>query len=130
MRTGESIQALISKAMEARENAYAPYSQFKVGAALMTREGKIYTGCNVENSSYGLTVCAERVAFFKAISEGEREFDSLAIYAGDGGYTSPCGACRQVLFQFGGHIEVYMVKSRQDYKVLKAAELLPAPFNF
>lgn len=93
-----NLNKLLERAREVRERAYAPYSRYHVGAALLSTSGKIYTGCNVENASYGLTVCAERNAIFKAISEGEREFVALAVVTANGG--SPCGACRQVIFEF------------------------------
>ncbi len=93
-----NLNKLLERAREVRERAYAPYSRYHVGAALLSTSGKMYTGCNVENASYGLTVCAERNAIFKAISEGEREFVALAVVTANGG--SPCGACRQVIFEF------------------------------
>ncbi len=92
------LDRLLARARDVRERAYAPYSNYRVGAAVLTPLGKIYTGCNVENASYGLTVCAERNAIFKAISEGEREFVAVAVVTANGG--SPCGACRQVLYEF------------------------------
>lgn len=93
-----NLNKLLSSAQAVRERAYAPYSKYKVGAAIVSASGKVYTGCNVENASYGLTVCAERNAIFKAVSEGEREFVALAVVTANGG--SPCGACRQVIFEF------------------------------
>src|SRR4051794_33319409 len=93
-----NLNRLLRRALQVRERAYAPYSGYQVGAAIMSATGKIYTGCNVENASYGLTVCAERNAIFKAISEGEREFVAIAVVTANGG--SPCGACRQVIFEF------------------------------
>ncbi len=93
-----NFKILLQRAQQVRERAYAPYSKYHVGAALLSTSGKIYTGCNVENASYGLTVCAERNAIFKAVSEGEREFVALAVVTANGG--SPCGACRQVIFEF------------------------------
>ena len=93
-----NLNKLLQRAQQVRERAYAPYSKYHVGAALLSTSGKIYTGCNVENASYGLTVCAERNAIFKAVSEGEREFVALAVVTANGG--SPCGACRQVIFEF------------------------------
>lgn len=98
---------LIERAVEARKLAYAPYSKFAVGAALLSADGRIFTGCNVENASYGLTMCAERVALFKAVSEGVREFQAIAIACGDGA-CAPCGACRQVLYEFAPEILVIM----------------------
>jgi cytidine deaminase len=120
---------LIEKAAQARENALAAYSGFKVGAALKTRGGRIYTGCNIENVSYGLTVCAERVALWKALSEGERAFSEMAIVTEADVLTSPCGACRQVLWEFCGDIRIYLhsLKGREEQHQL--AELLPLPFD-
>ncbi len=97
-------QELMNKAAEARDFAYAPYSQFRVGAALLAKNGKVYTGCNIENASYSPTVCAERTAFFKAVSEGVRDFEAIAIVGGKGGeiapFCAPCGVCRQVMAEF------------------------------
>lgn len=121
-------EKLIGIASEARKNAYAPYSRFSVGAALLTAGGKVYTGCNIENASYGLTVCAERVALFKAVSEGEQKFEAIAIHADTKNYCTPCGACRQVLMEFGGEALVYMANSQGQYKKMTVAELLPAAF--
>lgn len=120
---------LLEAAIQAREKAYAPYSKFKVGAALLTRGGRCYTGCNVENVSYGLTCCAERVALYKAVSEGEREFEAIAITADTEEYCSPCGACRQVLAEFGSDLKVIMGNRRGEYRQMTVAELLPAAFN-
>lgn len=126
---------LIEKALAARENAYAPYSRFKVGAALLTESGKIYTGCNIENAAYSATNCAERTAFFKAISEGENSFKAIAIAAGreDGetGYFTPCGVCRQVMAEFCGenNFEIIAAKSADEYKVYTLGQLLPDSFN-
>ncbi|MEK7241673.1 MAG: cytidine deaminase, partial [Planctomycetota bacterium] len=98
------MKELIKKAIEAREKSYSPYSHFKVGAALKTTSGKVYAGTNVENASYGLTVCAERVAVYKAVSEGEREFEALAVFTEADELTPPCGACRQVLWEFSKNL--------------------------
>ena len=100
------IEKLIGAATAAREKAYAPYSNFRVGAAILTKEGRYYTGCNIENASYGLTCCAERVALFKAVSNRERTFEAIAVTAGTSEFCSPCGACRQVLAEFGTNIKV------------------------
>lgn len=123
------FEKLINAAMAARERAYAPYSGFKVGAAILTREGRYYTGCNVENASYGLSCCAERVALFKAVSGGERDFLAIAVTAGTADFCPPCGACRQALAEFGGHIGVYMANARGEYRLKTVAELLPEAFG-
>ncbi|MCL6639113.1 MAG: cytidine deaminase [Firmicutes bacterium] len=123
------VEKLINAALAARERAYAPYSGFKVGAAILTRDGRYYTGCNIENASYGLTCCAERVALFKAVSNGEKEFAAIAVAAGTEEFCSPCGACRQVLAEFGGQIKVYMAGARGQYRVKTVAELLPDAFG-
>jgi cytidine deaminase len=118
---------LIAKAMKARKKAYAPYSHFTVGAALLARSGRVYTGCNVENASYGLSVCAERVAVFKAVSEGEREFEAIAVVTEKG--VTPCGACRQVLMEFGNDVEVIVADEAGVYRVFTLRELLPEAFT-
>jgi len=123
------VEKLINAAMAARERAYAPYSKYKVGAAILTRDGRYYTGCNIENASYSLTCCAERVALFKAVSGGERHFVAIAVTAGTEEYCVPCGACRQALVEFGGEIKVFMANKEGAYKVSTVAELLPAAFK-
>lgn len=123
------VEKLINAAAAARERAYAPYSKFRVGAAILTKEGRYYTGCNIENVSYGLTCCAERVALFKAVSNGERDFEAIAVTAGTDDYCTPCGACRQVLAEFGGKMKVFMVNGRGEYHVQTVNELLPAAFD-
>jgi cytidine deaminase len=120
---------LVQAALAAREKAYAPYSGFRVGAALLTGTGRIYDGCNIENSSYGLSCCAERVALFKAVSEGDRDFLALAVASGSGDHCPPCGACRQVLAEFGDQIKVYMCNNKGEYKVDTVAGLLPGKFG-
>ncbi|MFA7467586.1 MAG: cytidine deaminase [Desulfotomaculaceae bacterium] len=122
-------EELVQRALKAREKAYAPYSHFKVGAAILSTDGEVFTGCNVENASYGLTVCAERVALFKAVTMGRRSFSAIAIAAGTNDYCSPCGACRQVLAEFGGSTKVYMANYKGEYREMTVAELLPAAFN-
>lgn len=122
-------QGLVDKALIARQNAYAPYSKFAVGAALLTSDGEVFTGCNIENSSFGLTVCAERVALFTAIAQGKRSFDMLAVVADTEDYCSPCGACRQVLAEFGGNIRVLLANRHGDFRETTVAELLPAAFS-
>src|SRR4051812_7848838 len=104
----DTLEALIEAARRARLNAHAPFSRFRVGAALATADGKIVTGCNVENATYGLTVCAERVAVLKAISDGERRFTRIAVVADTAEPAPPCGACRQILWEFGGDLEVVL----------------------
>src|SRR6266581_4600423 len=120
---------LTSKAAAARENAVATYSGFKVGAALETKDGRVYTGCNIENVSYGLTVCAERVALWKALSEGAREFRRIAIVTDGGAVSSPCGACRQLLWEYCGDITVHLHSLKGSSKQYQMAELLPYPFD-
>lgn len=122
-------EKLVQLALQARQQAYAPYSKFAVGAALLTGDGEVFTGCNVENASYGLTVCAERVALFKAVSAGRRSFRAIAIAAGTDDYCSPCGACRQVLAEFGGDTVVYMANRNGAYRAMTVAQLLPAAFT-
>lgn len=125
--------ALIEKALEGMQHAYAPYSGFRVGAALLAKSGKIYTGCNVESCAYTPTCCAERTALVKAVSEGEREFSGLAVVSSggaDGEYTSPCGVCRQMLFEFcPAQMPVVLAKSPQHYRVVSLGELLPLGFG-
>lgn len=120
---------LINQADEVKQNAYVPYSHFRVGAALLTKSGKIYTGCNVENASYSPTICAESSAIVKAVSEGEREYSAVAVISDSEDYTSPCGVCRQRIFEFGDDIDVIMANKNGDYKVYKISELLPEGFN-
>ncbi len=124
-----NLEQLIAMAMQARENAFAPYSNFKVGAALLAANGKVYTGCNVENASYGLTVCAERVALWKAISEGEREFTRMAVVTQSDRPASPCGACRQLLWEFCGDIDIILANTRGARESRRVRELFPLPFD-
>jgi cytidine deaminase len=119
---------LIEKAKEASQKAYAPYSNYKVGAALLTKLGKVYTGCNVENSSYGLTNCAERTAVFKAVSEGEMEFEEMVIYADSPNLPTPCGACRQVLSEFGSELKITIISNKEQLET-SISELLPLGFK-
>ena len=111
-------------------NAYAPYSGLKVGAALYTDEEEIYTGCNVENASLGLSICAERAAIFKAISQGERKFTAVAVISLGSDYIYPCGACRQVIAEFGDDILIFMANGKKEYQVANIKELLPLNFEF
>jgi cytidine deaminase len=121
--------ALIAAALDARENAFAPYSKFKVGAALEDSEGRIHTGCNVENATYGLTVCAERVAVLKAVSEGVRRFRRVAVVADTEALTPPCGACRQFLWEFCGDIEIVLANPRGLRETWRLKDLFPKPFD-
>jgi cytidine deaminase len=123
------MDPLAEAALRARENAHAPFSKFKVGAALEDASGTVHTGCNVENATYGLTVCAERVAVFKAISEGARKFRRIAIAADTDLLTPPCGACRQILWEFCGDIELTLVNPRGATETLQMASLFPRPFD-
>jgi cytidine deaminase len=127
MLNDEIAQELVSRAITARQLAYVPYSNFPVGAALLTRSGKIYTGCNVENASYGLTVCAERIAIWKAVSEGDTEFEALAVATNIGG--SPCGACRQVMAEFALDMPVLISDLSGQSTAISVAELLPLAFT-
>ena len=120
---------LIAKAIQAREKAIAPYSAFKVGAAIETRDGRMFTGCNIENASYGLSICAERVALWKALSEGAREFRELAIVTDAAKLTSPCGACRQLLWEYCGDITVHMHSLKGLDNEQQLADLFPFPFD-
>lgn len=129
-------EELIKKAIEAREKAYAPYSKFMVGAALLTKEGKVYQGCNIENIAFTPTNCAERTAFFKAISEGEYDFTAIAIVGGLKGkeistYAAPCGVCRQVMLEFcdAENFKILIAKTPTDYKEYKLCEIIPEYFS-
>lgn len=127
---------LIEKALEARQQAYIPYSGFGVGAALLASSGKVYTGCNIENAAYSPTNCAERTAFFKAVSEGEREFEAIAIVGGKKDAVElelcpPCGVCRQVMMEFckPAEFQIILGKSKDEYKIYTLLELLPLGFG-
>lgn len=126
------MNELVTLAIKARENAYTPYSGYNVGAALQTKSGKIYLGCNIENASFSPTVCAERVAFFKAISEGEREFEKIAVVGGKEkieDFAPPCGVCRQVIAEFcPPDFEIILYNGKEE-KVYKLKELLPLSFS-
>lgn len=119
---------LVKLAYEAMEYSYSPYSNFKVGAALLTKSGKVYKGCNIESASYGATNCAERTAIFKAVSEGEKDFKAIAIVSGAEDYTFPCGICRQVIAEFGMDIDIVIAKG-YDYKVFSMDDILPHAFT-
>lgn len=129
MNPDPNFDLLLQRARETREKAYAPFSGFSVGAALLGKSGKIYTGCNVENSSYGLTICAERVALFKAISEGEKAFDTLAVIADTAKPVPPCGACMQVLAEFNPDLTVIMANTKGMKKTERLSKLFPEPFS-
>jgi cytidine deaminase len=124
-----SVSELIAAARDARRHAVAPFSTFTVGAALEAADGTIVTGCNVENATYGLTICAERVAMFKALSEGHRAFTRIVIVADTRSPTPPCGACRQILWEFGGDLEVILADTRTETARFKLGNLLPHPFD-
>ena len=121
---------LISLAKQASYNAYAPYSHFSVGAAIQCADGSVFTGCNIENAALGSTICAERTACVKAVSEGKKEFVRIAIYADSQNWPTPCGACRQFLAEFAPDIEVLCAKAGDRYVSYKLSELLPHIFNF
>ncbi|HUL79252.1 MAG TPA: cytidine deaminase [Vicinamibacteria bacterium] len=123
------LAAMTALAREARERARAPYSRFKVGAALKSRTGEIVTGCNIENASYGLTMCAERVAVFKAVSEGLDDFDVVAVVADSKRLTPPCGPCRQILWEHCGDVLVHMADLKGRSRSIRLRELLPMPFD-
>lgn len=131
----KQMVTLIEEALKAREYSYSPYSDYMVGAAVLTAEGEIYTGCNIENAAYGPTNCAERTAVFKAVSEGKRQFTAIAVVGGkrgsSGDYAAPCGVCRQVLMEFCNpeQMQVIVAKSTEEYKVFTLAQLLPEGFG-
>jgi cytidine deaminase len=122
-------ELLIEKAKKVREIAYAPFSNFKVGAAVETDEGEIFTGCNVESASYGLTVCAERVAIWKAVSEGKKKFKQIAVVADTEELTPPCGVCRQIIWEFCGDVPVIFANLKGDVETVQMKELLPRAFD-
>jgi cytidine deaminase len=122
-------KGLIQAARKAKTHSHSPYSKFRVGAAVMTKSGKIYTGCNIENSSYSLTVCAERTALFKAVSEGEKKFLAMVISTDVNDFISPCGACRQVISDLAGDINIILTNGVGKTKIMKMKDLLPHPFT-
>ena len=122
-------EELVEKAREVREKAYAPFSNFKVGAAVETDEGEIFTGCNVESASYGLTVCAERVAIWKAVSEGKKKFRRIAVVADTEELTPPCGVCRQIIWEFCGDVPVIFANLKGNVETVQMKELLPRAFD-
>jgi cytidine deaminase len=121
--------ALVEAARRARAHAHAAFSRFKVGAALETADGTVITGCNIENATYGLTICAERVAMFKALSEGHRGFTRMAIVADTAAPTPPCGACRQILWEFGGDLDIVLANLTVETGRHRLTDLLPLPFD-
>jgi cytidine deaminase len=123
------MDPLLACALAVRHNAHAPFSRFQVGAAIEDSDGLIHTGCNVENATYGLTMCAERVAVFKAISEGAWQFRRVAVAADTETLTPPCGACRQILWEFCGDIEITLVNLRGETETLRLKDLFPTPFD-
>ena len=127
--TEESLQSLIETATNARLQSVAPFSNFLVGAAVRTENGKVYTGCNVESASYGLTVCAERVAIWKALSEGERQFTELAVVADTESLTPPCGTCRQIIWEFAKHATIVLANLRGQRETVSIKDLLPRAFD-
>ena len=120
---------LVRHARTARKYSYSPYSRFRVGAAILTSDGTVFTGCNIENSSLGLTICAERTAIFKAVSEGHRKFQAMAVVSDEKGFTTPCGACRQVLMDLADNIDFVMSDRKGLIRVVPLKELLPHPFG-
>jgi cytidine deaminase len=125
----ETFEKLIAQARQAREKAHAPFSNFKVGATLLAQNGESFTGCNIENASYGLTLCAERVAIFKALSEGERDFTQLAIVADTKELTPPCGACRQIIWEFCGDIPLILANLEGKIEIIQMKEIFPRAFD-
>ena len=125
----EEFEKLIKEAEKARKRAYTPYSKFQVGAAVLSADGKIFTGCNIENASFGLAICAERVAIFKAISEGSIKFEAIAVIGDTDNPCSPCGACRKVISEFGEDILLIMANLKGDVKIKKIKELIPEAFG-
>jgi cytidine deaminase len=123
------VDGLAEAAIAARENAHAPFSGFQVGAALESSDGRVFGGCNIENATYGLTLCAERVAVFKALSEGAREFRRIVIAADTQALTPPCGACRQILWEFCGNVEVTLVNLDGKTETLRLTDVYPRPFD-
>ncbi len=127
--TNSKLESLVTAAKAARERSVAPFSHFKVGAAIETEDAKVYTGCNVESASFGLTACAERVAIWKALSEGERTFRALAIVADTETLTPPCGACRQIIWEFCKNATIVLANLRGERETLQVGDLLPRAFD-
>ncbi|MCD6578114.1 cytidine deaminase [bacterium] len=129
MKKDEIFEKLFKEAKRILRNSYAPYSNFHVGASLITGSGKIYSGTNVENASYGLSMCAERIAIFKAVNNGEKDIDTLLIYTETETFTPPCGACRQVMAEFNSEMKIYLVNMYGEYKEFSLTELFPWNFK-
>jgi len=125
----KEYRELAEAAQKAKLNAYAPFSKFRVDSALFTSDGQIFKGCNIENSSYGLTICAERIAIFKAISEGASKFKAIAIISDNPFFSFPCGACRQILSDLTGNIDFVMRNTKKQFKIIKLSSLLPFAFT-
>ena len=125
----EDLDSLIAAAREARRKSVAPFSNFQVGAAVKTESGKVYTGCNIESASYGLTVCAERVALWKALSEGERSFTAMAVVTDTETLTPPCGTCRQIIWEFARGAQIVFANLRGDIETFAMTDLLPRAFD-
>jgi len=125
----KSQKELVEAAKSVRERAIAPFSNFKVGAALLGENGEIFTGCNIENASYGLTMCAERVAIFKAVSEGAKDFTKICVAADTEELTPPCGACRQIIWEFCGDVEIVLTNLKGKTETIRMRELLPRAFD-
>ncbi len=123
------MEELVEAAKRVRENAFAPYSNFKVGSAVISEDGKIFSGCNVESASFGLTICAERVAIWKAVSEGESELAGIAVVADTEELTPPCGVCRQIIWEFCGDVPVILANLKGDVEKILISELLPRAFD-
>ncbi|MBI5214265.1 MAG: cytidine deaminase [Ignavibacteriae bacterium] len=128
-RLSSTYKKLIDASAKAKKNSYSPYSRFRVGAALLTSTGEIILGCNVENSSYGLTNCAERTVLFKAISDGKRKFKAIALSTDADEFIPPCGACRQVIMELAGDIDIIMTNKKGNVQTKKTSELLPMAFK-
>lgn len=124
-----NTKLLIEKAIEAKNYSISPYSNFKVGAAILTKNGDIITGCNIESASYSLTICAERTAIFKALSDGKKDFSAIAITSDSKDFCPPCGSCRQVILDLCGDIDVIMINSTNEIKITKISQLLPYAFG-
>jgi len=129
LRDSDRSKPLVEAAALARKNAYSPYSGVKIGAAVLTKKGRVYSGCNVENSSYGLSCCAERTAIFNAVSEGHRDIEAIAVVGESEEFTSPCGACRQVMIEFNPRMKVFRRGADGYSEDTTAGELLPSHFN-